>query len=663
MIWIERISLTNWLRFQGEHEIELEQKVYAICAEHESDPERSNWCGKTSLLEAIRFALYGTHRHSREDDWITNGEKQGGVILDLSDGTTIARSRKRGKSTQLVVVIKKGEVMLQKVAQEAIDDLIVGMTEDDSIATWYFGQRELPRVILQSPAERMQTVGAWLELEPLQRCEERARDQLRSVGDELRKLRRDEEMALQQMDQIAKHHLDDAILCGIEILQAQSAPIKTTLKKAYSDAKTQLAVAEEAMSGIAEDAERLAKWQRADHMATEFDQLVVEGKQTKKELDAAWDDDTDPDRQMNADNLHRMAIENLGNARTQLEQKRLLARGKFDGNCPVGDCPCPIVDDLNARREKNAQVHAAAAGQFGTLQNEAMKLKRDSDEIDERKHERDRLLYRCQDLKKQAGKLLPAKKLIAEIGPAPDDHDTDDEGLQLRRDTAAVVVAGLERDLDRFDELNAHLEQLSASQGDIEKRLKVARQAAWIFGPHGAQKRAAERALGEIESGANARLRQCEIDLSIAVQWGRAHSTKLAEQCDGCGASLPTSKRVKACPDCNAERGPKVIPRLDVVLSDRSGAADDIGGMAFQLSASDWLRSERDTRWGLACIDEPFGQLDSKNKSQLAKHLVSMLGGSFSQSMIITHDSAVADMLPGRIIVRADDQRSWLEVA
>ncbi len=161
MIWIERLRLTNWLRFEGEHEIELEQKVYAICAEHEDDPERSNWCGKTSLLEAIRFALYGTHRHSREDDWITNGEKFGKVTIELSNGIIVERSRKRGKSTQVIVIVDSGQpkpqVLVQKEAQQYINDLLVGMTEDDSVATWYFGQRELPRVILQTPAERMTT--------------------------------------------------------------------------------------------------------------------------------------------------------------------------------------------------------------------------------------------------------------------------------------------------------------------------------------------------------------------------------------------------------------------------------------------------------------------------------------------------------------------------
>ena len=647
MLWIERIALTNWLRFEGDHELLLGPKVYAICAEKVDDPERSNFLGKTSLLEAIWFALYGTHRHDREDDWITHGQREGSVTLTLSDGAMIRRSRKRGKSTQLLV-----EGSAQKEAQRMIDDTLVGMTEADSVATWYFAQRELPRVVLQTPAERMKTVGAWLELEPLQRCEERARGILSEIGDHLRQLRRDEEMIIDQMNQFATAY-------GME--EDERSDDRDQMAGFLQTARKILAETEQALVDAGEGAERLTKWRQAKQLSEQFDAIVTDGKQTRRELDATWDDDVDPDRQMGADHIYREAVKGVGVARTELEQKRQLARGKFDGTCPVGDCPCPIVDDLNAQREKNADLHAATSERFATLQDEAIRLQGEAETIDERKRERDRLLYRVEDLRAKAAKLLPAHELIKEIGSPPEDDDSGDiEQLRLDRDSVALEAAGLERDLARFDELAARLEELRAEQVDIRERLAIARQAAWIFGRDGAQKRAAEQALAVIEHGANARLRQCEIDLTVSVRWGRTHSSKLAEQCEGCGGALPASKRVKECPDCGAERGPKVIPRLDVALSDRSGAADDIGGMAFQLSASDWLRTERDTRWGLACIDEAVAQCDARHRQQIGSHLATMLSGSFRQALVVSHDRAFTDMMPGRIIIHADDKRSWI---
>src|ERR1700690_3622074 len=99
---IRSINLRNWECFRGDHALKLKKGVYAIVAEYSDDPEQSNAAGKTSILEAVNFALFGEHRHRYEDDWITRGEEEGDVGLNI-DGTVIRRSRILGKSTQLVV--------------------------------------------------------------------------------------------------------------------------------------------------------------------------------------------------------------------------------------------------------------------------------------------------------------------------------------------------------------------------------------------------------------------------------------------------------------------------------------------------------------------------------------------------------------------------------
>ena len=70
-----------------------------------------------------------------------------------------------------------------------------------------------------------------------------------------------------------------------------------------------------------------------------------------------------------------------------------------------------------------------------------------------------------------------------------------------------------------------------------------------------------------------------------------------------------------------------MVHRLDIELSDRSGAAEDLAGAAFQLSASAWLRSERNSAWSVALLDEPFSQLDAGNRRAFATHLAAMLSG------------------------------------
>ncbi len=57
MTHVALIELTNWYRFRSVR-LALGPRAYAVEAEADGDPERSNWIGKSALAEAIGFALY-----------------------------------------------------------------------------------------------------------------------------------------------------------------------------------------------------------------------------------------------------------------------------------------------------------------------------------------------------------------------------------------------------------------------------------------------------------------------------------------------------------------------------------------------------------------------------------------------------------------------------
>ena len=123
--------------------------------------------------------------------------------------------------------------------------------------------------------------------------------------------------------------------------------------------------------------------------------------------------------------------------------------------------------------------------------------------------------------------------------------------------------------------------------------------------------------------------------------------------CDKCGAVYPASQKIKRCERCGADRGPKLVEKLEIELSDRSGAAEDLAGIALQLSAASWLRTQRGSQWSQAFIDEPFGALDVHGARALSTHLATMLGGQFASVLVVTHDRNISDALPGRIEIIA----------
>lgn len=210
-----------------------------------------------------------------------------------------------------------------------------------------------------------------------------------------------------------------------------------------------------------------------------------------------------------------------------------------------------------------------------------------------------------------------------------------------------------------FDDVEREGVEMDEEAKVIDDNLRLARAALTILGKQGAQRKIAEEVLGHIENEANAMLADAAIPLTVHVQWSR-EGQGLARACEACGASFPASAKIKACTRCNAPRGPQMQNKLDFVLSDQSGAAEDLAGIAVQLAASAWLREDRKSDWEPIVIDEAFGQLDAANRRSLAQHLGQLIGGK--QALIIAHHAQVLDALPGRIVISRGKDASTVRV-
>jgi hypothetical protein len=103
----------------------------------------------------------------------------------------------------------------------------------------------------------------------------------------------------------------------------------------------------------------------------------------------------------------------------------------------------------------------------------------------------------------------------------------------------------------------------------------------------------------------------------VTARWSR-EGDDLATVCEACGTAFPKSRKVKECARYGGARGPNLIEKLELDLSDRSGAAEDLVGGAMQFAAAAWLRRERGVAWSTAFLDEPFGSLDEAHRRGLA---------------------------------------------
>lgn len=637
---IATLKIRNFGPYRGEHVLQLDGKVYAVIARSAYNAERSNWLGKSTLLETVPFVLYGEHRHRTEDDWITKGESGGEVEITLSNGDVIRRVRERGKRTVVYFTPAAGAagMVMQEEAQKRIDGL-VGLTPDDFRSTCFFEQRQMARFILTEPSARMKTVSAWLRLEPLERCEELAKSYARKHEDRAKEI--------------------DGALKSLDERQAAIGK-REDVEAAIPEQKR---IVEEAAGHVARLTDQFESNQAliaAASRVTEFQELIQKGQLLKAEVDKRNLPVLREQYNAAAGKL-READEKLGGLSRDLRAKEQVARGQFDGRCPVAGISCPATTSINEERTRAARIAEEARALYQNAANERAQIAAAEGAVRAKLQEADRMNIQLDNLREQAKRVKAtidkAKASGQPVDPAAlrAEHDAASREYLQVRDRLTAMERGL-ADLAAIERTRA---TLTAEREILSKTLGVHREAVVIFGKKGAQRRVAEGSLARIEEDANHVLDACDVKLRVDIRWAR-EGKGLAKACDACGHPFPASVRVKACERCGAARGPQLENKLDIVLSDRSGAAEDLAGAAVQLSASRWLRDVRACAWASAFLDEPFGALDAAHRKAFGAHLAAMLSGryGFEQAFVVAHHASVLDALPGRIEIVADENGS-----
>src|SRR5437660_884069 len=149
-----------------------------------------NGSGKTSILEAIAWALYGVQAVSGDKDSIRRLGAKGraGVEVDLEFRLGAHEYRvKRGLST--AVLHQDGQVIANSL--KAVTDKLertLGMTHDEFFNTYFTGQKELAVMAALGKTERAAFLSRVLGYERLREAQERVREVRNGVAAEVRGL-------------------------------------------------------------------------------------------------------------------------------------------------------------------------------------------------------------------------------------------------------------------------------------------------------------------------------------------------------------------------------------------------------------------------------------------------------------------------------------------
>ena len=614
------LRLANWGPYRGDATILLEPSFYAVTSERDGDSERSNWGSKSYLLEAIPFGLFGCHRHRREEDWLSHGEVEGGVGIVFSTGLEIQRWRKPGGGTQ-IDAWAYGQHYRGEEAQRAIERTI-GLTLEDFRTTSWLQQGEASAIVRGDPATRTAMVSRWLGLEKVERALSLARTKALSADRALEDVRAKARALTERANRLVEAQPSFGLLTAYEgkLLEWEQL--------------LEMASEEEADRRLAEERQKIE--QECGRLREELGEAA--GDQSQNVLTSR--------------DARDAARARLQAATVKRANRASVASGAFHGRCPVAGIACPAKDEINdlgdaAREEAEAAEHAWADAKTESAAAEAaLRL------VEQRETTRNAKLARLQTLQERLDSMGGGSG-------APEGFGLVLGQVRAQRDAVAADVAGIRARLLEHREVRREHEALQEELTRLGREVATAREGTALLAR--APRRLAEGALGRIAADGNGILTTSGIDLAFDVHWER-ETKDLAESCESCGRAFPRSAKVKACEGCGAPRGSKKIRRLDYELSDRSGAAEDLVGLAMAFSAGAWLRGERGSSFGVLLGDELSAQLDRAHRRVMSQHLPAMLKAArIEQSMIVSHSPDAVASLPGRI--RISRKGKWSTVS
>ncbi len=608
----------------------LLDQAYAVVARSEDDVERSNGVGKSTLLSAVRFALTGWHPWRVDDEAITWGENRARVEVLFDDGSLVTREKTRGKSVQVRFARQNEPLLSQAEAEKAIARTI-GLDADDFLGACVLEQKRISKFVDLESSDLLAFLSSWFKLDRL----DKAQDAASSAGAALER-----ELEACEREVVAARALFSDALgeLTLEQLQGEIANAERSAEKAEERLASEHAIFESA-------AERRRSWRDAERLR----EIIAEGQAL-----AAVETPGEEILQARVQKALKAEAEaGAAESRAKDGQRAALriVRGEFDGQCPVVGAACPAreqVEGMRGEARKKAELEEGAAIEAGVVLRKAREATAAANR--ELAEHRDRTA-KLERLRRERDALLASART------APDEEPN------VERESAALTAARGElsnerarvevlRDRQRrATRAGATLDAALAKSGEVSARLRVARAGGVVL--RETTRRVAEGRMGEIARRATGAMARAGLSLEVLARWER-ETSDLAHACRACGAPFPRSRGVKECA-CGEPRGKHYERKPAFVPSRRSGGLDDLAGIYLQLSLGAWLRRERGSEFSLALVDEGTASLDRALRKVFATSIVSAIRdvAGCRQALIVSHDAATLDALPGRIEVFA----------
>ncbi len=650
-----------------------------------------NGAGKSSLLDALTWALFGEARGKDKDALINLGSKAAEVALTFKYEENIYRVQRttpRGKSTVLEFQIRDGEdwrPLTEKSARETQARIgqILRLDYDTFVNASFFLQGKADEFTQKKAGERKSVLGNILGLEVWETYRERTTERRKEIEKETAGI--------------------DRSIADIDAELAEEEPRKRRLKELESDLK-RLSEARKTQETALESLRRAAA-SLNQRLAEEKARLEEERRGLKEQEKVISDQSSViSELAVKIENAKKLLaeVEQSIAKRSELEETRSAAREQFATLKAENELRKIEMDELKARINQLKAAGGATCPLCGQvlseehrrstleqLQNEG---KEKGDRFRANKSSMDDLAKQIANYESQAAKMGSAERerlnlstsitqwteRIETIGNSAKNWKIT--GAKRLKEVEAILAsekyaAEIKKPTVSLDEAERALLQLQEQENNKNQEVGGARQLVDVlatlrerksgyaaereekqqliarhktleraFGKDGVPALLIEQALPQIETKAN--------DLLDRLSDGRM-SIRFATQ-----AEYKDKKR------------DDLKETLDIQISDGAGLRDYemySGGerfrvdFAIRLALSEVLAQRKGARLQTLVIDEGFGSQDAQGRQRLIE-AINTVRGDFAKILVITHLDELKDAFPTRIEVEKNERGSTVRI-
>jgi len=664
-----------------------------------------NGVGKSSILEAITWAIWGKTRAVSDDSLIFQGEKVCWVELIFEHEKNLYRilrkreiKKRTGQSFLEFQARSSRTLLIDEADWKSIAEATIKATSEKIIKilkipyeifvnSSYLRQGHADEFTSKTASERKDILSEVLDLGYYEELSAKAREKARISEDKIKLIAFNLENLQNQI--AAKGEVEKSLKEKITILN--------NLTKKKNALKHELMGLDEKRKLFDLTSEKLdnlrQKWQELqeekaqagadrENVELEIEKIATTLKNKKNILD-------------NFESLKKIEVQNERLEEKREEYQKLtedlrifdhikstlnnnIARIHKISNCPT--CLRPMNQkeqkEIIARLKRDFQQTQEPKlkkllGEikmlgYSSAEHQKVKLKlRDRGIIYEAKQKVDlaendlknarenlaKLSYNLEKIKKQEqvilkdGKALSAKQPeLEKVNLAWQAKNNELEALDLQILDIQAGFGQLEQELKQIEKYASDLKMKEKEQKDLALEQQSFEELAIAFGKKGIQAMIIETSLAAIEEEAN-------------VLLGKITDDRMSLR-------FITQKEKKA----NAE---ELIETLEIQIRDEFGTRDYemySGGEAFRINfairiaLSKLLASRAGTHLKFLAIDEGFGMLDAAGRDDLVA-AINSIAPDFEKILVITHLQELKDLFPTKIEVTKDQNGSHLEIA